>query len=329
MPYNVEYQNELAQAAALLREAAALATEPTLKTFLTKRADAFLSNDYYDSDVAWMELKGAIEPTIGPYEVYEDEWFNDKAAFESFITVQDEAESAKLQKFAASCRTSKITCRSIRSTRNPKLGGSAPIVVVNEIYAAGDANHGVQTAAFNLPNDERVVEREGQQARHAEERAGREVRQDADADLEGRAGRRPIRRTLSFEAFFTHILVHELMHGLGPHNITVGGRQTTVRQELKETYSALEEAKADISSLFAIQYHDRQGRAAEDRSSARCTRRFWRRPSGRSGSASTRRTVAASPIQLNYLMDKGGVDGPRRRDVRRRPGQGQGSASPA
>src|SRR5207237_9616681 len=100
VPYSVEYQGELALAAARLREAAQLATEPTLKTFLTRRAAAFLSNDYYDSDVAWMELKGAIEPTIGPYEVYEDELFNYKAAFESFITVQDEDESAKLQKFA-------------------------------------------------------------------------------------------------------------------------------------------------------------------------------------------------------------------------------------
>ena len=93
VPYNLEYQHELTRAAALLREAAAITKEPTLKAFLTKRADAFLSNDYYESDVAWMELKGAIEPTIGPYEVYEDELFNYKAAFESFITVQDEAES--------------------------------------------------------------------------------------------------------------------------------------------------------------------------------------------------------------------------------------------
>src|SRR5205807_7510606 len=100
LPYNLEYQGELARAATFLRDAASVATEPTLKTFLTKRADAFLSNDYYDSDVAWMELKGVVEPTIGPYEVYEDEWFNAKAAFESFITVQDEVESAKLQKFA-------------------------------------------------------------------------------------------------------------------------------------------------------------------------------------------------------------------------------------
>src|SRR5215813_1976672 len=100
VPYNVEYQPELARAAALLREAAATAAEPTLKAFLTRRADAFLSNDYYESDVAWMELKGAIEPTIGPYEVYEDELFNYKAAFEAYVTVQDEAETAKLQKFA-------------------------------------------------------------------------------------------------------------------------------------------------------------------------------------------------------------------------------------
>ena len=109
VPYNVEYQNELARAAALLREAAALAAEPTLKTFLTKRADAFLSNDYYDSDVAWMELKGAIEPTIGPYEVYEDELFNYKAAFESFITVRDEAETreaAEVRRRAAGHRES-------------------------------------------------------------------------------------------------------------------------------------------------------------------------------------------------------------------------------
>src|SRR5205823_6911896 len=78
VPYSIEYQGELERAASLLREAAQIATEPTLKNFLSRRADAFLSNNYYDSDVAWMELKGAIEPTIGPYEVYEDELFNYK-----------------------------------------------------------------------------------------------------------------------------------------------------------------------------------------------------------------------------------------------------------
>ena len=146
---------------ALLREAAQLTTEPTLKTFLTKRADAFLSNDYYDSDVAWMELKGAIEPTIGPYEVYEDELFNYKAAFEAFITVQDEAETAKLQKFGGELQDIENHLPIDPKYRNPKLGALAPIVVVNEIFAAGDANRGVQTAAFNLPNDERVIREKG------------------------------------------------------------------------------------------------------------------------------------------------------------------------
>ena len=165
VPYSVEYQNELVRAAALLREAAALAAEPTLKTFLTKRADAFLSNDYYDSDVAWMELKGTIEPTIGPYEVYEDELFNYKAAFESFITRARRSrvrEAAEV--LAASCRTSRITCRSIRSTATRSSARLAPIVVVNEIFAAGDANRGVQTAAFNLPNDERVTRKRARSA---------------------------------------------------------------------------------------------------------------------------------------------------------------------
>src|SRR5262249_4391445 len=135
--------------------------EPTLKIFLTKRADALLSNDYYDSDVAWMELKGRIEPTIGPYEVYLDELFNYKAAFESFITVSDEAETAKLRSYAGRLQEIEDHLPIDPKYRNSKLGALAPIAVVNEIYAAGDANRGVQTAAYNLPNDERVVRDKG------------------------------------------------------------------------------------------------------------------------------------------------------------------------
>jgi Peptidase family M49 len=253
VPYNVEFQGELAHAASLLREAAEITTEPTLKAFLTKRAAAFLSDDYYESDVAWMEMKGLVQPTIGPYEVYEDEWFNAKAAFESFITVQDEAETAKLQRLSGELQEIENNLPIEPKYRNPKLGALAPIVVVNEIYAAGDANRGVQTAAFNLPNDERVVQEKGtkrvmlknvQDAKFAKTLLpiSKVVLSAAD------------QKDLAFEAFFTHILVHELMHGLGPHNITAGGKATTVRQQLKETYSFLEEAKADISGLFAIQH---------------------------------------------------------------------------
>jgi Peptidase family M49 len=305
VPYNVEYQGELARAASLLREAASIATEPTLKTFLTKRADAFLSNDYYESDVAWMELKGAIEPTIGPYEVYEDEWFNYKAAFESFITVQDEGESAKLQRFAGELQDIENHLPIDPKYRNPRLGAMAPIVVVNEIFAAGDANRGVQTAAFNLPNDERVVREKGAK------RVMLKNVQDAKfaktlvpiSKVALAAGDQP---HVAFDAFFTQILVHELMHGLGPHNIFVNGRNTTVRQELKEASSFLEEAKADIASLFAIQYLIDKGTLPKPLertlyltylASAFRSIRFGVTEAHGKGIA----------VQLNYLIDHGGV----------------------
>jgi hypothetical protein len=251
IPYNMEYQAELAHAAALLREAAEFTAQPTLKTFLTARADAFLSNDYYASDVAWMELDASIEPTIGPYEVYEDEWFNFKAAFEAFITVRDEAESKKLQAFSAHLQDLENALPIEPSLRNPTLGALAPIRVVNVVFSAGEGNRGVQTAAYNLPNDERVVKEKGTK------RVMLKNMQDAKFNLvlvpiSKVALSAADQKHLSFDAFFTHILMHELMHGLGPHNITAGGRTTTVRQELKETYSTIEEAKADVSGLWAL-----------------------------------------------------------------------------
>jgi hypothetical protein len=251
VPYNMEYQAELAHAAALLREAAELTAQPTLNKFLTARADAFLSNDFYASDVAWMELDASIEPTIGPYEVYEDEWFNFKAAFEAFITIRDEAESKKLQAFSAHLQELENALPIEPSLRNPKLGALAPIRVVNVVYSAGEGNCGVQTAAYNLPNDERVVKEKGTK------RVMLKNMQDAKFNvvlvpISKVALSAADQKNLSFDAFFTHILMHELMHGLGPHNITVGGRTTTVRQELKETYSTIEEAKADVSGLWAL-----------------------------------------------------------------------------
>jgi hypothetical protein len=251
VPYSIEYQGELGRAASLLREAAALTGAPTLKKFLLARADAFLSNDYYASDVAWMELDAPVEPTIGPYEVYEDEWFNFKAAFEAFITVRDEAESAKLQTFSRHLQALEDALPIDPRHRNPKLGALAPIKVVNVVLAAGDGNRGVQTAAFNLPNDERVIREKG----------SKRVMLKNVQDAKFRMVLQPIAKValpaaeqskVSFDAFFTHILMHELMHGLGPHDITVAGRATTVRQELKETYSTIEEAKADVSGLWAL-----------------------------------------------------------------------------
>ncbi|HEY3384429.1 MAG TPA: hypothetical protein VGK32_21940 [Vicinamibacterales bacterium] len=253
VPYSVEYQGELARAAELLRQAASLTEQPTLKAFLTRRADAFISNDYYASDVAWMELDASIEPTIGPYEVYEDEWFNAKAGFEAFIAVRDDAETAKLAKFGSELQRIEDNLPIDPKLRNPKLGGLAPIRVVNAILAAGDGNRGVQTVAYNLPNDERVVREKGAKRvmlRNIQEAKFKLVL----VPIASKVMPAGAVKNVTFDAFFTHTVLHELMHGLGPHQIKVGGKDTTVRAQLKETYSAMEEAKADISGLFALQF---------------------------------------------------------------------------
>jgi hypothetical protein len=304
VPYSTEYQGELALAAQHLRAAAAATKQPTLKAFLDSRAAAFVSNDYYDSDVKWMELDATIEPTIGPYEVYEDEWFNYKAAFEAFITVKDQTESDKLKKFAGSLQEIENNLPIDPKYRNKRLGALAPIAVVNTVYSSGDGNRGVQTAAFNLPNDERVIREKGSK------RVMLKNNQQAKFDkvltpISKVALAAADQGNIAFDAFFTHILMHELMHGLGPHDIVVGGRTTTVRQELKETYSAIEEAKADISGLFALQFLIDKGQLDKGLektmyttflASAFRSLRFGVNEAHGRGQA----------IQLNYLLDRGG-----------------------
>jgi hypothetical protein len=305
VPYSLEYQGELATVNSLLREAAALTTQPTLKAYLEKRAAALLTNDYYDSDIAWMSLDASIEPTIGPYETYEDEWFNYKAAFESFIALRDDAETQKLARFGSELQEIEDNLPIDPRYRNPKLGAMAPIRVVNTVFSAGDANRGVQTAAYNLPNDERVITEKG----------SKRVMLKNNQEAKFKMVLQPIsmvalaaddRKHVSFDAFFTHILMHELMHGLGPHAITVGGRATNVRQEFKEIYSTIEEAKADISGLFALQFLvDREKLDTSFNDTMYTTYLASMFRSIRFGiNEAHGRGVA---IQLNYFLDHGGV----------------------
>jgi hypothetical protein len=254
VPYSLEYQGELERAAALLRDAARLTQQPTLRAFLETRAAAFLSNDYYASDVAWMKLDASIEPTIGPYEVYEDGWFSAKAAFEAYVSLRDEAETAKLAKLAGALQEIEDNLPIDAKLRNPKLGASAPIRVVNQLFCAGDANKAVQAAAFNLPNDERIVKKVGSK-RTLIKNVQRAKFDKVLVPISRVALAAADRTAVSFDAFFTHILMHELMHGLGPHHATGrDGKTTTVRAALQDHYGALEEAKADISGLFALQH---------------------------------------------------------------------------
>src|SRR5262252_10443874 len=253
VPYSEEYREFLEPAAKLLREAADLTTNATLKNFLTKRADALKSDDYYASDVAWMELDAPIDLTFGPYETYEDELFGFKAGFEAYVTVRDEAESEKLKKFSGWLQELENNLPFDPKYRNPKLGAAAPIRVVDLVFSSGDGNHDVQTAAFNLPNDERVVKEKGAKRVMLKNTQEAKFKQTlipiSRVVLEGAQ-----QSEVDFDSFFTHILAHELMHGLGPPSIKFGGKDTTVRQQLKDLYSAIEEAKADITGLWALQY---------------------------------------------------------------------------
>jgi hypothetical protein len=306
VPYSDAYANFLLPAANLLREAAALTDNRTLKDYLTRRADAFLTDDYYASDIAWMELDAPIDATIGPYETYSDEMFGYKAAFEAFVTLRDDAETAKLAKFSGYLQELENNLPIEARYRNPKLGDYSPIRVVNVVFTSGEANSGVQTAAFNLPNDERVIQQKG----------SKRVMLKNVQEAKFQKTLIPISRvvldqsqiaSVSFEAFFTHVLMHELMHGLGPHNIKVGGRDTTVRGELKDTYSAIEEAKADISGLWALQYLIDRGALDESLEQTMYTTflaSIFR--SVRFGITEAHGKAVA--IQFNYLRDEGAIN---------------------
>ncbi|MDX2150973.1 MAG: hypothetical protein SFV54_09575 [Bryobacteraceae bacterium] len=300
--YSVEYRPQLEKLAALLREAAAATDNATLKRFLTLRAAAFLSNDYYESDVAWMDLDAPLDITIGPYETYNDELFGYKAAFEAFITLRDDAETAKLKFFAGHLQEVENNLPVDAKHRNPKLGAMAPIRVVNEIRAAGDAAHGVRTAAFNLPNDERVVREKGAKRvmlKNVQQAKFRRILEPIAARVLPAAEQ----KHLDFDSFFTHILAHELSHGLGPTKV---GESSSPRQELKELYSAIEEAKADVTGLYLLQYlydkgHLEGGAETERRlyttflASAFRTLRFGVHEAHGRGMA----------LQFNYLADRG------------------------
>ncbi len=250
IPYTKAYEAQLSKAAKLLREAADNAENSSLKNYLTLRAKAFETNDYYESDMAWMDLKNNdIEIVIGPYEVYEDQLFNYKASYESFLTIKDPVESKKLEKFGSYLKDIENHLPIDDKYKNTERGSESPIVVVNEIYSAGDTKAAVQTLAFNLPNDERVRKAKG----------SKKVMLKNVSDAKFAKQLTPISEIVmdktqlpfvTVEAFFTHALMHEMSHGVGPGFITVNGRKTEVKKELKETYSTIEECKADILGMY-------------------------------------------------------------------------------
>ena len=250
IPYSEFFKTKLTEASKLLKEAAEYSDNPSLKKYLLSRADAFLSNDYYQSDMDWMDVKdNNIEVVIGPYEVYEDEMFNYKASFESFVTIKDPVESKKLEVFAKYLTDIEKNLPLDDKHKNYTRGSESPIVVANEVFTAGDTKAGVQTLAFNLPNDERVRQAKGSKKvmlkNVHEAKFEKLLKPIAEIVLEPEQ-----LKYLTFDAFFNHTLMHEMSHGVGPGFITVNGKDTEVKKELKETYSTMEECKADILGMY-------------------------------------------------------------------------------
>ncbi|MDB5697203.1 MAG: hypothetical protein JWN69_7, partial [Alphaproteobacteria bacterium] len=162
IPYSQEYRQWLVPAAALLRKAAATTSNASLKRFLSLRADAFLNDDYYESELAWMDVAGTpIEVAIGPYEVYTDRLYGAKTAFEAFVTLQDPKQSADLARYKQHLRDMEANLPVEERYKNFQRGFASPILVAEQVHGGGDNVPGVQTVAFNLPNDERVREAKG------------------------------------------------------------------------------------------------------------------------------------------------------------------------
>ncbi|BBN14597.1 isopentenyl-diphosphate Delta-isomerase [Marchantia polymorpha subsp. ruderalis] len=302
VPYSVEYLHNLKQASALLDKAGDSASTPSLKKLLKSKAKAFLSNDYYESDIAWMELDSQVDVTIGPYETYEDGLFGYKATFEAFIGICDEEATSQLLLFSNHLQEMENNLPMAAEYKSTNVKAS-PIRVINLVYNAGDCK-GPQTVAFNLPNDDRIVKERGS--------AMVMIRNISEAKFD--CILLPIARVcieesqrcfVDFNSFFTHTICHECCHGIGPHNIAVGGKESTVRLELQELYSAIEEAKADIVGLWALHFLLDKGVLPQGKEKAiyvsflaGCFRsiRFGLEEAHGRGQA----------LQFNYILDKGG-----------------------
>ncbi len=306
VPYSQEYKQWLEPAAKLLEQAAAKTSNPSLKKFLSLRAQAFRTDDYFQSELAWMDLKGTpIEIAIGPYEVYTDELYGRKTAFESFLTLKDPKESAALDRYKGELRGMEANLPVEESYKNFQRGFESPIAVADQIQGGGDNVPGVQTVAFNLPNDERVREAKGAKKVILRNVLGakyeRILAPMASLTLvPEQAG------DVTKNYMFMETLFHELSHSLGPGSIVVNGRKTTVDKELKDIASGFEEAKADVMGAWNILYMMDKGLLpAAEKKQIRATYVAGLFRAMRFGTGEAHGKGAA--MQYRFIRDKGGI----------------------
>lgn len=248
--YHDFFKEEITQAAALLDSAAALATDAGFKNYLTKRAEALRTDQYYESDLAWMDAKTSdIDFVIGPIENYEDAMYGYKAAYESFLLIKDPEWSAKLAKYSALLPDLQKELPVDGKYKAEMPGTDSDLNVYDVILYRGDCNAGGKTIAINLPNDERVHIQKG--TRKLQLKNAMQAKFDKILMPISEIVMDPEQQKMvDFNSFFENVTFHEVAHGLGVKN-TING-QGTVRSALMETYTTIEEAKADIMGLYIV-----------------------------------------------------------------------------
>ncbi len=248
--YHEAYAPQLNKASKLMKEAAELAEDEGLKKYLNMRADALLTSDYQPSDFAWMEMKTSpIDFVVGPIENYEDGLFGYKAAFESFILIKDQEWSERLEKYAAMLPDLQKGLPVKDDYKKEIPGSDADLNAYEAVYYAGDCNAGSKTIAINLPNDEEVQLKSG--SRKLQLKNAMQAKFDKIlVPISGMLIDESQRKHVTFNAFFSNTMFHEVAHAMGVKN-TVNGKGT-VRTALKEQYSPIEEGKADIMGLYLV-----------------------------------------------------------------------------
>jgi len=254
VPYNVEYRKELEPAATALREAGEITSNPSLKAYLLQRAEDLLSNNYYKSDCLWIDLKdNLVEIVIGPFEVYEDNLMGLKAAYESFVYINDRAEMAKITGYLNCLEELQQNLPVEPKYKDQKVSGlESPLNVVLQVYIAGNTKAGIQTSAFVLPNDEKVREEKGTKKVFLKNVMEAKFQKSLIPISERVLSPEDAKR-VSFSAYFNEVVLHEICHALGLNYVPLpDGTRISVGKALKEYNSAIEEAKADIVGLWSV-----------------------------------------------------------------------------
>jgi hypothetical protein len=261
VPYHQAHPERLLLAAAALRLAADYSREPEFSRYLVARADALRNDDYGASDVAWLDMKhNMFDVVIGPIETYEDLLYGYKAAYEAYVLVKDQAWSQKLARYAALLPALQRDLPAPAAYKRERPGTDSELNAYDVIYYAGQANAGPKTIAINLPNDEAIQLQKG--TRRLQLKNAMQAKFDRIlvpiANLLIAEDQRPY---ITFDAFFTNTMFHEVAHGLGIKNTV--NRRGTVREALKEHASAMEEGKADILGLFMVMRLRERGELTE------------------------------------------------------------------